>query len=248
MSTADPLDSTDTAGPARYRRSWSYRAGDLLRYFRFYSFQRILQPFQRWARRRRMRLMVQSLGLTPGTRVLDLGGQPGTWDHEFVPPLDITILNLPGIAEQRAGFRAHRLAYVEGDACNALQFQDKEFNVVFSNSVIEHVGGPERRARFAREIQRLGRSFWVQTPSIWFPVEAHTGMPFWWLYPQSVRALILRRWQEKLPNWTDMVRGTTIVRKSELKRLFPNARIMVERVLGVPKSYIVLSPPGPTGR
>jgi hypothetical protein len=109
---------------------------------------------------------------------------------------------------------------------------------VFSNSVIEHVGGAERRAQFAREVRRIGRSYWVQTPSIWFPIEAHSGMPLWWCYPKGMRNWILRRWREKLPAWTDMIEGTTVVKRAELQRLFPDAKIKVERVLGVPKSYI----------
>ena len=109
---------------------------------------------------------------------------------------------------------------------------------VFSNSVIEHVGGAARRAQFAREVRRIGRSYWVQTPSIWFPIEAHSGMPLWWCYPQGMRNWILRRWREKLPAWTEMIEGTTVVKRAELQKLFPDAEIKVERVFGIPKSYI----------
>jgi hypothetical protein len=188
-----------------------------------------------------MRLMVRELHLKQNASVLDLGGQPATWDHGFVPPLDLTILNLPDTVKQRGNFRGHKITYVEGDACHSPGYQNLAFDVVFSNSVIEHVGGLDRRAEFAREVIRLGQSFWVQTPSVWFPIEAHTGMPFWWFYPSVVRSLILKRWYRKLPKWTEMVQGTTVVHKRELKRLFPGARILVERVWGIPKSYIVVS-------
>lgn len=218
------------------------RLGEVLRYLRFRTFERFLGLFQGWARRRRMRTMLARLGVDSGTTVLDLGGQPGTWDHDFVPRLDITILNLPGVAQHpRSSTQPHRWSYVEGDACSLERFADRSFDFVFSNSVIEHVGNPARRAQFAREVQRLGTRYWVQTPSIWFPLEAHTGMPFWWFYPTALRELILRRWHKKLPAWTDMVRGTTVVTRSELRRLFPQGTILVERFLGLPKSYIVIA-------
>jgi 2-polyprenyl-3-methyl-5-hydroxy-6-metoxy-1,4-benzoquinol methylase len=168
--------------------------------------------------------------------VLDLGGQPMIWEP-VNPTLDITILNLPGIA-QVAPRSHHDITYVEGDACNVIAYGDRSFDIVFSNSVIEHVGNERFRADFAREVQRLGKSYWVQTPCKYFPIEPHNGMPFWWFYPASLRRFIVERWRRKLPAWTEMIDGTDIVSRSELQRLFPNATVIVERFMGWPKSYI----------
>src|SRR5580658_8150661 len=193
-----------------------------VRYFRFRVFQALLLPFSRWARRRRMRVLLGLMRLHEGTSVLDLGGDPRTWDHAFLPPLHIKILNLPEVVEKTAVFQ-HSVEYIDGDGCNVEGLAANSMDFVFSNSVIEHVGGAERRAQFAREVRRIGRSYWVQTPSIWFPIEAHSGMPLWWCYPQGMRNWILRRWREKLPAWTEMIEGTTVVKRSELERLFPDA-------------------------
>ena len=103
-------------------------------------------------------------------------------------------LDLPGSIKKTAASR-HNLRYIEGDGCNVEGIADQSFDFVFSNSVIEHVGGPERRRAFANEIRRIGRSYWVQTPSIWFPIEAHNGMQFWWFYPQSVRRALIAGWR-----------------------------------------------------
>jgi hypothetical protein len=168
--------------------------------------------------------------------ILDLGGQPMIWDS--VPHLlHLTILNLPGIA-MRQKKSHHQIEYVEGDACEVVQFKGRSFDLIFSNSVIEHVGPAEKQAAFAREVRRLGRSYWVQTPSKWFPIEAHCGMPFWWFYPPSLRSYFIRRWRIKLPDWTEMVEGARVLTKSELRTLFPEATIVVETMLGFPKSYI----------
>ena len=125
-----------------------------------------------------MRLFAELMCVKEGATVLDLGGQPKIWDN-FPLPLKITILNLPGIVEPYNASR-HEIRYVEGDACNVKEFGDRRFDLVFSNSVIEHVGPAEKQVDFAREVRRLGKSYWVQTPSKWFPIEAHCGMPYWW--------------------------------------------------------------------
>lgn len=210
----------------------------LLRYARFRLFRSLMAPFQRWTRARRMRLFLQLVRPESGASVLDLGGQPETWGHEALPALDITVLNLPGVVEQPPTTR-QRLRLIEGDGCR-VEMRDRSFAVVYSNSVIEHVGDAVKRAEFAREVSRLGGAYWVQTPSIWFPIEPHCGMPFWWFYPPSLRRAILTRWRRKLPAWTDMVEGATVVSKAELRRLFPDAQILTERVLGIPKSYIAV--------
>jgi hypothetical protein len=196
-----------------------------------------------------MQGLMQIPEIRPGIQVLDLGGSPGIWEHVSVP-LDITILNLPGAIRSAevdslrcAGTSIHTFHYVEGDACNVHQFPDRSFDLAFSNSVIEHVGAEEKQEEFAREVVRLGRSYWVQTPSPWFPIEAHSGIPFYWLYPERLRASLLRRSQKKLPTWwTEYIAGTRVLSRRRMAELFPNARIRTEFLFGLPKSYVAYSP------
>jgi SAM-dependent methyltransferase len=134
------------------------------------------------------------------------------------------------------------MRFVEGDACDLRAFADGEFDVVFSNSVIEHVGDTERQEAFARTVRRLGRRFWVQTPARWFPIEAHTGVPFWWFLPEASRNALLRRWHRKLPAWSDAMAGTRVLTRQRLAELFPGAQIFVESMIGIPKSYAAYTP------
>jgi hypothetical protein len=210
-------------------------------------FYRLLPHFSAVARRRRMDGLMRTLEIKPGTRVLDLGGSPVIWENVPVP-LDITILNLPGgipsfdLDSLDRKTSAHTFHYVEGDACNVPQFPDRSFDLAFSNSVIEHVGPAEKQEAFAREVVRVGKSYWVQTPSAWFPIEAHTGMPFYWFYPERLRAWLLRRSQKKLPTWwTEYIAGTRVLSRRRMAELFPNAPVHVEFFFGLPKSYVVYS-------
>lgn len=209
-----------------------------MKYLGFKVFKALLKPFSSYARKRRGEKFVRLMNPKEGMRILDLGGQPEIWDNVGVP-LNITILNLPGIANSHHKSH-HKIRYVEGNACDMPEFQFGDFDLIFSNSVIEHVGGYENRGMFAKEIQRLSNSYWVQTPYKYYPLEAHCGMPFWWLYPDSWRTFFLNRWEKKVPAWTEMVRGTDIVSKKEMQQIFSDA-VIVKEWLVFPKSIIAYS-------
>ncbi|HTB65626.1 MAG TPA: methyltransferase domain-containing protein [Steroidobacteraceae bacterium] len=209
-----------------------------LKYLRTTLFYSGMRPFQSIMRKRRMAAFVKNMNLRENSKILDLGGQPMIWSS-VNNKLDITILNLPGIAQQHYPSH-HNFTYVEGDACNVAGFADASFDLVFSNSVIEHVGDETKQAQFAHEVRRLGRSYWVQTPSKYFPIEAHSGMPFWWFYPASVQAYFKVRWRKKLPDWTEMIEETRVLSVPQLKTLFPDASIKKERLLGISKSYVAM--------
>jgi Methyltransferase domain len=197
-----------------------------------------------WRRRWRMRRMQELLArLAPGAgaTVLDLGGSVGTWE-QFEHTFDVTLLNVDEAHAHdfRAADPAHnRYRVAVGDACDLGRYEDASFDLVFSNSVIEHIGDAGRVARFAREVRRVGRSYWVQTPSWLFPIEAHTGLPFFWLYPAPLReALVVRHDRRYAMNpWSCPMAQTRCFRLRELRALFPDAAVYTERVAGFAKSW-----------
>ena len=131
-----------------------------------------LTDVQKSFRIKRMRRFACAVALTKSRRILDVGGTPEIWSLLPVPEdTRIVVINMPragaSLESSASGF-----AYVHGDGCN-LPFRDQSFDIVFSNSVIEHVGGPDAQARFAHEIRRTGRGYWVQTPNRYFPIETH---------------------------------------------------------------------------
>jgi Methyltransferase domain len=212
-----------------------------LAHFRLHNFYRWLKPFSEKHRAQRMQKFLEFLGSCQvnNPKILDLGGHPTIWEFINIP-LDITILNLPGhIVHSECAI--HHLTYVEGDACNVSEYKDISFDLVFSNSVIEHVGGDTNQEKFAHEVQRLAKYHWVQTPSKYFPIEAHCGMPFWWFWPESLRRAFIARWRLKTPKWTEMVEGTTVLTKQRIQKLFPDSEIFTEKSFGFTKSYIAHS-------
>jgi len=142
------------------------------------------------SRRRKLRLLFDELHPTAATTVLDVGadeigfggagGEAGCSTHNFFEehypwPAQVTALGLHDGTRFRE--RYPEVRYVQGDAC-ALPFPDDAFDIVFSNAVIEHVGGRERQQAFVREALRVGRHVFLTTPNRWFPLEVHTRLPF----------------------------------------------------------------------
>ncbi|MDW8339025.1 MAG: class I SAM-dependent methyltransferase, partial [Thermoleophilia bacterium] len=138
------------------------------------------------SRRRKLRLLLDELRPTPETTVLDVGADAVGFGEgegcrtlnffeELYPwPERITALGLHDGAAFRARYPA--VAYVQGDALD-LPFPDGAFDIVFSNAVLEHVGGREAQRRFVAEALRVGRAVFLTTPNRLFPVEVHTRLP-----------------------------------------------------------------------
>ena len=175
----------------------------------------------------------------PQAKIIDLGGTPYMWQlvpHDF----EVTLVNLPGTVQP---IKHEQIRFVEGDATDLRHcFSDQFFDIVFSNSVIEHVGDRSKQADFAREVYRLGKAYWVQTPSDRCPIEPHTGFPLYWQLPEFVRDHLKRSWKKKLPVWTEMVEGTRVISRKQMQSLFPDAQLYVERAFLFEKSYVVYRP------
>jgi SAM-dependent methyltransferase len=197
-------------------------------------------------RRRRMARFVRTMEITSATRVLDVGGTPDAWQLLPAPPR-VTLLNTP---------RAHEAfssasSWVAGDG-RALPFRDGAFDVVFSNSVIEHVGNAESQARFARETMRVGRRIWVQTPNRWFPLEQHLFLPLVHWLPRpwqrrlaprlSLAHIALRLSPDRREFYMlHYLEEVHLLDAAGLRALFPGANLVRERVCGWTKSLVVYS-------
>lgn len=204
----------------------------------------LLQDFLSSFRRRRMKLLEKTFRITDATRVLDVGGSPEIWEFASVRPR-LTIVNFP-----TALLRGKDVDLVAGDG-RQLPFKDAAFDLVFSNSVIEHVGAGQNQLRFAEEIARVGRAYWVQTPNRGFPFEHHMMLPVVHQLPKRWQRVIV----ERITGWEVVVRPSKEVRDyyvnhflnelkllnaSELSSLFPDAKIISERTLGIAKSLIAV--------
>jgi hypothetical protein len=183
-------------------------------------------------------------------RILDLGGTRSYWTIFPSDALErlgvhVTLVNLPGAAPPRD---EARFSFVAADGCDLRgRFVDGSFHVVHSNSVIEHVGDWQRMSAFAAEVRRLAPAYFVQTPNFWFPVEPHFMAPLFHWLPAPVRVALLRRLdlghrtrQPDVGRAVEQVESVHLLDRAVLAHLFPDARLLTERVLGLPKSLIAI--------
>jgi SAM-dependent methyltransferase len=205
----------------------------------------MLADAMRRFRARRMLQFVECFGVTQETRILDVGGTPANWLLAGVRPR-VTLLNVPrGHERAKDGF-----TFISADA-RQLPFRDQSFEIVFSNSVIEHVGAPTEHCRFADEVRRVGKRYWVQTPNRWFPVEQHLLTPFVHWLPRDWQRSWITKWT--VWDWVErpspdrreyyirhFLEDIHLLSARELVALFPDAEILRERSLGWTKSLIAV--------
>jgi SAM-dependent methyltransferase len=187
---------------------------------------RLASPLAARARARRHARFFALTGLSGGARVLDLGcGAIGL--RALEPGLEITGVDLL----ERPAYPG---PFVRADAAEGLPFADGEFDLVYCSSVIEHVP-PARREAFAKELRRVGRGWFVQTPARSFPIEPHALLPAAHWLPLGLRKPYWRlgaagEWEE-----------ISLLGRSEMQALFGPAR--AERFGPLVKSWVCVRPP-----
>jgi hypothetical protein len=183
-------------------------------------------------------------------KILDVGGRRSYWrlvgeDLLMRNGVHITLLNSD--ASQIGFIEEQNYSAVVGDACNSNQFEDNQFDLVHSNSTIEHVGDWSRVEAFAREIRRLAPNYFVQTPYFWFPIEPHFLLPaFHWL-PEGLRAKILMTFiashkgrSVNIGDAMHRVQGARLLDQKQMQYLFFDAELSFEWIGPFPKSILAV--------
>jgi hypothetical protein len=199
-------------------------------------------------RRRRHQIFIEFLRTLPQKtfHILDVGGDYHYWvqNHLDTGGLSarIVLLNLRSSLPADAD---RRFSEIIGDA-RQIPFQDKKFDVVFSNSVIEHLLPGDQRL-MSKEVARVGCHYFIQTPYRYFPLDPHTYIPFFPVLPLWAKAALIRcfpiYWHQKQGSWEKSLKeaqNINMLSLSMFKRLFPEAAIHREMLLGLCKSLIAI--------
>lgn len=195
-------------------------------------------------RKRRFRYFHEKLkNLERPIKIIDLGGTVNFWVNENYHTrndVEITIVNL-----QVEGPGYHSIKLIEGDACNLHQFADSEFDVAFSNSVIEHLFTLAKQQKMASEAMRVARYYFIQTPNKYFPIEPHFKFPFFQFLPDAIKLFlqtktsIINGVKYKKEYAEKIIQEIRLLSLVELNNLFPNSNLYTERFFGFSKSFIV---------
>lgn len=212
------------------------------------------------ARQKRAAIFRRCFPLDPKTKILDVGSEDGSNIAMLlratpVKPGNVYIAYISEAAVKR-GHDRYGFVPVPIPETGRLPFEDSYFDIVYCSSVIEHVTLPkadiwamrsgrdfrerawERQREFAREIARLGKAYFVQTPNKWFPIESHTWLPFVGYLPRNLLVPLIgvtnRVWIKRTsPDWS-------LLSVADMQRLFPEAEIIREEFLGLTKSLMAI--------
>jgi len=201
------------------------------------------------SRRRKLELFHETMRPTAHMRVLDVGAQIATEDGEtglidgYPWKHNLSAVNI--LPEHVRDIRSR---YPDVDArvgdARQLPWEDKYFDIVFSNAVIEHVGGPEDQRRMAQEIMRVGRRWFVTTPNRWYPFEFHLRLPLVTWLPRHGYL-----WAGRFVQYGHVRRryifgvkpeGLRLLGASDLREHFPGSRIIKQRVTFMAETLIAI--------
>lgn len=177
-------------------------------------------------------------------KILDVGGTINFWEKmnlSLNAEVSITILNIEEEVNKNDKF-----TFIKGSATDLGRFKENEFDMVFSNSVIEHVGNYAEQKKMAEEIIRTGRKYFVQTPNYFFPMEPHFLFPFFQFMPTALRIFLVRNfnmgWFRKAQSRSEaleLVSSVNLLKKSELQNLFSKGILVKEKFLWLTKSFMI---------
>lgn len=183
--------------------------------------------------------------LSRPVKILDVGGTNSFWQQRGWTGRDDVVITTGNLEEEEKVFENVEPRVL--DATDMKEFDDGSFDIVFSNSVIEHLRTLDAQARMAAEVRRLGGAYWVQTPNFWFPIEPHFLTPGWQWLPVSVRVQLLRRrrwgWRGPCPDAAEartLIEEIRLLKKNEMRALFPDAELVEEHFGGLLKSFVAV--------
>lgn len=181
--------------------------------------------------------------------ILDLGGTETYWriGADFIRAnrhrLSITMVNPEPQAIQDHGIFSFR----EGSATDRALYADRAFDLVHSNSVIEHVGSWQGFEDFAANARRLAPRYYVQTPNFWFPYEPHFRFAGFQYLPAEMRTRLIMRFSlgffsrvEDRAEAEAIIRHHRLLSTREMRGLFPDAEVFHEKAFGLDKSIIAM--------
>ena len=174
--------------------------------------------------------------------ILDVGGYEIFWENigfQNNEEVKIVLLNLT-----KEETKSRNISSVIGDATDLSVYKKNSFDIVFSNSVIEHLYTQENQKKMADEVMRVGKYHFIQTPNKHFFIEPHYILPYFQFVPKTFKYFILtktklsrmRYWDKDIAK--QYIQEIRLLSLNEMKKLFPKSQIWKEFFLGMNKSYI----------
>lgn len=176
-------------------------------------------------------------------RIIDIGGTIRYWEGRGLQDNENYIITLVNLEAPESPYK--NIKSVVGNAVNLSEFTDNSFDLVFSNSVIEHLTIWENQLLMAKEVQRLSKHYFIQTPNKYFPVEPHFFFPFFQFMPYAMQyGLLTKTKLSRMKKWdteraSSYIKEIRLLTSAEMIGLFPGCKVYNEKVAGLVKSITV---------
>lgn len=121
-----------------------------------------------------------------------------------------------------------------------IKSRKNEFDIVFSNAVLEYVGDCNKQKKFVTEILRVGRKCFISTPNYYFPLDSHTLIPFAHYLPQNIRFWIYKKLGRGY--WANL-NNLNLLKPKTFYNLLPNNinfKTVKQRKFGISYNLIVI--------
>ena len=210
------------------------------------AWHRFIRPIIGKFRRKRGELIRRENPNINSMNVLDLGGSVHFWfESGLIEHVGhVVIYNISSSEVDIAKQSSDKITFRLYDGLH-LPESNQSFDLLLSNSVLEHIPLADR-VQVAREMLRVGKRGFVQTPAREFPIEPHFVLPFIHWLPRVVGRYLVR-----ISPWALLSRHSVEVQdayfsevcllsKADLSDMFPEQTIRSERFIGLPKSWLVI--------
>jgi len=203
---------------------------------------------QRVSNYNRERKWAQFLALVeprPGLRVLDVGftekehqEADNFFEKHYPFPSNITALGVDEPVEFSKRYPEVQAVKYDG---RKFPFEDKSFDIAWSNAVIEHVGNAAAQTMFLAEIVRVSRFAFVTTPNRYFPLEVHTRLPLLHWLPKPVfdKILVALKMDWAAGDYMDLL-GEHDFKKRLADVGVANYRFVKNRLVGIPMDFVAI--------
>jgi hypothetical protein len=227
-----------------------------------------LRQYTRGQRNKRFRAFLDELRPAESGRlikVLDLGGTVPFWQAWNITAHDklhLTLVNdhisdAENDVESETPFIANR----RSDVLTLTKDDFRSFDLIFSNSMIEHLSSWHAQRELADRIGSSEVPYFVQIPNKYAPIDPHIPrlyLPFFGAYPKPVQAQIItfksfgpdgRKPASLAEAYESFLNHYNPLGVRDVRELFPDAKVEFERAFGAPMSILAcrLSPPSRSG-
>ena len=187
--------------------------------------------------------LIKSIKLNQDNVIIDVGGTTQYWESirsKFTIDFNPILINI-----SKESLFHDEYNRIMGDGQCLRFIKNNAVDLLYSNSVIEHFSEYIEQKEMAINLLRVSKFHFIQTPAFLFPIEPHFLFPFYHWLPKSIRVFLLQHfnlgWYTKCnkSEARKFVNSIRILKKKELREMFPSSKIITERWMFLPKSYLI---------